>query len=366
MSPSLIDSLCAATSAMMTLQSLFLGLVLIAQPARRSHANLALAIASLAFACAQWEPIFRYWVDDPLRTEYFWAASHLPLLFIPPFAYLHVVGLTSGPSWRFSLGDIRHGVFCIAGCLLFAIAVALDSQALATRLIYGIFLIMPLQGTYYLVTAIRLTRRGSRPQIAWLRLLLVGLAAFLLLHVAIHILYFLLGDQPWARLTTHILATLALYAIAFGSLTHGKVFSRSPEEVLHALTAPIDKYRKSRQSAQEANRILIKLDHAVLADSLYREAGLTLPMLAAKVGTKPNVISQALNQTLGLNFFDYINGHRIDEAKRLLETGEDGTILDIAYEVGFNSKSTFNAAFKKHTGQTPSLFRKQGGIGTSL
>jgi len=365
-SPSLIDSLCAATSAMMALQSLFLGLVLIAQPARRSHANLALAIASVAFACAQWEPIFRYWVDDPLRTEYFWAASHLPLLFIPPFAYLHIVGLTSGEFWRFTLRDIRHGVFCIAGCLVLALAVALDSQPLAKKLIYGTFLIMPLQGGYYLLTAIRLTRQGNSPQIAWLRLFLLGLAAFLVLHVAIHSLRFLLGDQPWARLSAHILATLALYAIAWGSLSHGKAFSRSPEEVLHALTAPIDKYRKSRQSAQEASRILGKLDHAVLAGSLYREAGLTLPMLAAKVGAKPNVISQALNQTLGLSFFDYINGHRIDEAKRLLETGEDGTILDIAYEVGFNSKSTFNAAFKKHTGQTPSLFRKQGSTGTSL
>jgi AraC-like DNA-binding protein len=363
----LIDTLCAATAAMMALQSLFLGLSLIAHPARRSPANLALAIASLAFAAAQGENIVRYWGGEDGRTEYFWAASHLPILFIPPFAYLHIVGLTSGPSWRFAWRDLRHGIFCIAAVLTLAVAMIIGSQPLAKTLIHAIFLITAVQGGYYLLAGLHLTRRGGSPQIAWLRLLLVGLAAFLLLHIGIQSVHALAGDQPWVRLATHISATLTLYAIAWASLSHGAAFQRPPQQVLRDLVAPLGKYRKSRQSTQEAKRILVKLDHAVLSENLYREAGLTLPILAAKVGAKPNVVSQALNETLGIGFFDYINGHRIDEAKRyLLETEEDSTILDIAYAVGFNSKSTFNAAFKKRTGQTPSLFRKQAGAGTGL
>lgn len=364
----LIDTLCAATAAMMALQSLFLGLSLIAHPARRSDANLALAIASLAFAAAQGDNIVRYWGGEDGHTEYFWAASHLPILFIPPFAYLHIVGLISGPSWRFAWRDLRHGLFCIAACLTLAVAMMLGSQAIAKKLIYAIFLITVLQGGYYLLAGLYLTRRGDSPQIAWLRLLLGGLAAFLLLHAAILSAHIIAGDHPWGRLMTHVAATLVLYAIAWASLSHGAAFQRPPQQILRDLVAPLDKYRKSRQSTEEAKRILVKLDHAVLSDSLYREAGLTLPMLAARVGAKPNLVSQALNETLGISFFDYINGHRIDEAKRqLLEAEEEGsTILDIAYAVGFNSKSTFNAAFKKRTGQTPSLFRKQAGAGTSL
>jgi len=367
MSSSLIDILCGTIAVAMALQSLFLGLSLIAHPARRSHANLALAIASLAFAFAQGSNIVQRWSGDIPRSDYFWAVSHLPLLLIPPFAYLHIVGLISGESWRFTWADLRHGVFCIAACLALAAALMLDSETLARKVIQGTFLTTALQGGYYLLIGLRLTRRGDRPQIAWLRLLLLCLTAFLFLFAAIHIASAFFGNLPWASLATTGTAFLILYAIAWGSLSHSKAFSNHPEDVLHALVAPLGKYQKNRQSAQYANRILAKLDHAIEADALHRDANLTLPMLSAKVGAKPNVVSQALNETLGVSFSDFINGHRIGEAKRrLLESGEDGTILDIAYAVGFNSKSTFNAAFKKHTGQTPSLFRKQGNPGTNL
>jgi AraC-like DNA-binding protein len=220
------------------------------------------------------------------------------------------------------------------------------------------FLTLALQGGYYLLASLSLTRRSSTPQIAWLRLLLLGLTGFLVLFAVLHSAEALAVDPPWAGLVSTCTALLILYAISWASLTHGRAFAKPPKEVLQALIAPLDKYRKSRQSEGEAKRILAKLDQAVLAGSLHREAGLTLPMLATQVGAKPNMVSQALNESLGVGFFDYINGHRIEEAKLLLKDEENGSILDIAYAVGFNSKSTFNAAFKKHTGQTPSMFRK--------
>ena len=357
MSLSLTDSLCIAASAAMALQSLLLVLALTGR-ARRSHANLALAVASFAFALAMGRDLVRYWGRDLDIPRYFWVASRLPVAFIPPFAYLHIVGLTSGKSWRFKPKDTWHMAFCLTFSLVCLIGAATDSDFIADNLHYCIFAVTILQGGAYLIAGFRLTSGGQSPQIAWLRLLLWGLVGFLLMHAAISMIGYVLGEVPLAQLAAHLFALLVLYAISFGSLSHGKAFERPPNEVFQDLVAPLDKYRKSRQSEQEAKRILIKLDRAVLADALYREAGLTLPVLAAKVGAKPNLVSQALNETLGLSFFDYINGHRIDEAKRLLTAEADGTILDIAYAVGFNSKSTFNAAFKKHTGQTPSLFRK--------
>jgi AraC-like DNA-binding protein len=351
----------------MAVQSLFLGLALIAQSARRSHANLALALASLAFAVAQGTNIVEHWTGDTPRSGYFWAASHLPILFIPPFAFLHIVGLTSGASWRFKLQDLRHGVFCLVACVTLAVAVMLESEFLAWKLVRAIFLITVLQGGYYLLIGLRLTRQADRPQIAWLRLLLLGLTAFLLLFAAMRVASILLGNLPWMGLMTTFTAFLVLYGIAWASLTHGKAFSQPPGDVLHALIAPLGKYRRNRQSAEDAERILGKLDRAIQADALYRDANLTLPMLSAKIGATPNVVSQALNETLGVSFSDYINGHRIDEAKRrLLEIEEDSTILDVAYRVGFNAKSTFNTAFKKHTGQTPSLYKKQSHPGSGI
>jgi len=346
----------------MALQSLFLGLALIGRPALRSQANLALAIASFAFGLAVTRDVIRLldWQGD--LPDYLWAGLKLPILFIPPFAYLHIIGLTSGSSWRFSPKDAWHGVFCVAGCLAYIAGAALDSSFIAQNLQYYIYLVTIFQGGYCLIAGFRLTRRKDSPRNAWLRLLLWGLTGFLVLHAAINAIGFTFGDVPWARVTAHFSALTVLYAIAWGSLSHSKALQKMPDQVFHDLVAaPLEKYRKSRQSAEEAQRILAKLDHAILTQSLYREADLTLPMLAAKVGAKSNIVSQALNQTLGLSFFDYINDHRIAEAKRLLLSADepDATILDIAYSVGFNSKSTFNAAFKKRTGQTPSEFRKQ-------
>ena len=86
---------------------------------------------------------------------------------------------------------------------------------------------------------------------------------------------------------------------------------------------------------------------------------LTLAALADQIAMTPREVSELLNQSLGLHFFDFINGHRIDRAQVLLRTEPSQSILDILLASGFNSKSSFNTAFKKQVGMTPSAFRKQ-------
>lgn len=111
-----------------------------------------------------------------------------------------------------------------------------------------------------------------------------------------------------------------------------------------------------------AASIAARLLEAMTRDTPYLDPLLTLPRLALKTGTTANTLSAVLNQHLGVNFFDFVNGYRVDDAARLLLACPDRTVLDIAMEVGFNSKSTFNAAFKKHTGTTPSAWRKTGSV----
>ncbi|MFB0518305.1 MAG: helix-turn-helix domain-containing protein [Acidobacteriota bacterium] len=92
----------------------------------------------------------------------------------------------------------------------------------------------------------------------------------------------------------------------------------------------------------------------------YLDSSLCLNDLAEKVSIPPHHLSQILNSCLNQNFFDFINSCRIKESKKLLaeQDSEKKTILEILYEAGFNSKSAFNTAFKKHTGMTPTQFRE--------
>jgi len=93
----------------------------------------------------------------------------------------------------------------------------------------------------------------------------------------------------------------------------------------------------------------------------YLDPELTLDQLALQLSLKPRILSQAINEIRQQNFFDFINHYRIDEAARMLTNPEDKkiTVLEVLYQVGFNSKSSFNTLFKKYTGLTPTEFRQK-------
>jgi YesN/AraC family two-component response regulator len=92
----------------------------------------------------------------------------------------------------------------------------------------------------------------------------------------------------------------------------------------------------------------------------YLESDLTLTALAKSLDLNPYHLSQVLNEGFGENFYKFINRYRVEESKRLLlnPAFSHYTLLAIASEAGFSSKTTFNKTFKEHTGLTPSEFIK--------
>lgn len=94
-------------------------------------------------------------------------------------------------------------------------------------------------------------------------------------------------------------------------------------------------------------------------DALYREPALTIGQVAKRSGYPEYLVSAVINRRFGGTFWDYINRLRVEAVRtRLTDRQDTRTILDIAYECGFTSKSTFNAAFKRQVGETPSSYRK--------
>jgi AraC-like DNA-binding protein len=129
-----------------------------------------------------------------------------------------------------------------------------------------------------------------------------------------------------------------------------------------AQNSPAKKYEKSTLTPERAERYLARLLRHMETEKPYIDGELTLPKLAERLSIPAPHLSQTINECLRQNFFDFVNTYRVEEAKRrLLDPAKQHySVLAIAEEVGFNSKSSFNAVFKKHVQMTPSEFRKAG------
>ena len=105
----------------------------------------------------------------------------------------------------------------------------------------------------------------------------------------------------------------------------------------------------------EARLSTLMSEHA-----LFREPALTIGQLARRSGYPEYLVSTVINRRFGETFWDYINRQRIEATRACLaDPADNRTILDIAYACGFTSKSTFNAAFKRQLGETPSAYRRR-------
>ena len=118
----------------------------------------------------------------------------------------------------------------------------------------------------------------------------------------------------------------------------------------------------------EAYFLLKKINDYMLQSEPFLNPELSLKQLATELKTPERLLSGVINQYSNQNFYDFINNFRIEKAKKLLaeDTLKKSTIQEIFYDSGFNSKSTFNLAFKKSTGITPTEFKKMQNLGIGL
>ncbi len=120
-----------------------------------------------------------------------------------------------------------------------------------------------------------------------------------------------------------------------------------------------ERYLRTTLGGVDTSEIGQKLDRLMLEDKLYRNEELQLADLASQLEVSPHQLSEYLNTVKKENFAAFINGHRIREAGDVLLGEPERTVLSIAYEVGFNSKSSFHTAFARQMGMTPLQFRRQ-------
>jgi AraC-like DNA-binding protein len=134
------------------------------------------------------------------------------------------------------------------------------------------------------------------------------------------------------------------------------------DESIVAEPTPIrTKYEKSGLQKEAAEKIHRQLNQLVKTQKIFKQEELSLAQLAEQLAVHPNNLSQVINTYENKSFYDYINSLRIEEFKSLALMPENSryTLLSLAFECGFNSKTSFNRNFKKIIGRSPSEYLKQ-------
>jgi AraC-like DNA-binding protein len=186
----------------------------------------------------------------------------------------------------------------------------------------------------------------------------LGVAFGLLLLLYIGATAYYRSDEGDVLVAT-VLALL-FYSLSGRAIRHSGILSPLPAEDASAPLPARKKYEKTALSPEAAGQVLERLRAWMVSTKSYRNGDLTLPSVAAELSVPLHHLSQVINEHCQQNFFDFINSYRIEEVKQQLLLPETARfkLEEIGFAAGFNSKSAFNAAFKKSTQMTPSQFRK--------
>jgi len=154
-------------------------------------------------------------------------------------------------------------------------------------------------------------------------------------------------------------AVLLLFSyLTFRAINHPLLFNGMSS--FEHLEQKMDE-KESLEDEVFTKTIFESLEQVIKDKSLHHKSRLSLNDLATETGLNTREISRAINQSANCNFCDYINKLRVEDLKERLRTKTEAkiSILDMAFDVGFNSKSSFNLIFKRETGTTPTQFIKK-------
>lgn len=248
-----------------------------------------------------------------------------------------------------------------------------DDAGAATAALYllVVYLITALAVADALFTSYRDLRARTRSaeindplaaRLVWLRGL-IALSGLAWLGYAASLLAGIVPDVPAATVqsVSSVVQVASLYGIGLLGLVQPDRMLPPPGQMVAAVLAPVTgKYGRSALTPEDRARLAQAIERVMQRERLYRDPMLSLPRLASAVGSNANDVSQVLNAHFGLGYHDYVARLRVAEAQRILnDPDRTETLLEILLEVGFNSKSVFNAAFKRETGLTPSEFRRR-------
>lgn len=313
---------------------------------------------------------------NSIRTDVeFWFVRllHLFSYLLMPMLYFYTKGLTV-KHFTFNKLDILHTLpfFILLGTtIFFFLFYNSDIDSIQDSVICTITdtLLFPI-GMTYIITSLLLLHKHEQNikttfssiekiNLRWLKFLLY---VFLFAIVSTIPLFI----EPYEQLQKFlvIIMVIVIYIIGYKGLMQPEIFTGEFVTQKSLSGNGGIKYKKSALTTENADAYFEKLLQIIKDKKPYLESDLTLPNLAKMLSISVHHLSQVINEKCQQSYFDFINHHRIEESKRILidPANQNLNIAAIALKVGFNSLSSFNAAFKKNSHMTPSQFKAKNPI----
>lgn len=304
---------------------------------------------------------------------------NIPVFVVGPFIYLSISYFVS-PSKKLSFKEYAwHFLFPVLFSFLIVFSYLMPNQEdlkeetatleLINIIVILILIILPLI-IYWLLSYLKLinhqrnvylfTSNIETVDLTWLRFFLWGLALMIIAWFC---------ELVWENLImstiSSIIYLISVFYLAYFALQQGEIFSTNEHEAkeLKVIIDESQQISSSKKLLLDENQLYMlkkRLSVMMQDEKPYLDSTLNLSKLAQLMQVSTHELSYVINTSFEDNFFNFVNRYRVEESKLILFSNDYKhlSMVGIAYEAGFNSKTAFNTAFKKMTGVSPTEFQK--------
>ena len=359
------------------IQALVLAAILFRMKRGNRNANRIMGLFLIIIATS----IFIYFILETTNLYYY--LPHLigfsiPMLFLyGPFLFFYIRALTT-PDFRLRARSFLHFIPALA-CLLFLSPFYLQSaedkiaylqDVPRDRIVFDNLNLAWLCALVYVFVYIVISKRVlyrytksikeifsniDRINFKWFRFFFTLFSVCWYLIIMITIADVFIFKLFFLSRIIPVLVTASVFLFGYVGLVHRNV-TEDP-----VFREAVGKYKKSALGREKSLEHMRAVSAFMEKEKPHLEPDLTLPGLAERLNINRNDLSRVINEATGQNFYDFINKYRVEAVKRLMQDPgkKHLTLLALAFEAGFNSKATFNIAFKKHTSLTPREYMKK-------
>lgn len=304
--------------------------------------------------------------------KYVDAVVHYVQIFLCVFFYLSIVFYIN-PNYKFQLTDLKHFVIPCLYLVIKIMQFGNDTNGKSYLPVIGAALIIFQSVLYTAIAFLKIHRHQKHLQLfssdtadidlGWLKRIIIILFVTSILFAS----YSFLNDMPAPNAYINFIELVAVFFIAYYSLKQKEIYpvdEKQRTELIAFNEEPAPDAKRKIMPDEEIVVLKQRLSHIMEEQKPYLDSELNLVKLADLMSITSHQLSYLINTGFNENFFQFINNYRVEKAKDLLRSSEKNnfTILGIAFESGFNSKTSFNTTFKKITNKTPSEFKKESTV----